>query len=62
MKPRYLVCDNPGCPYQGEVRKLWPIPVGRGMFIQPAVFCECSLEIEMRRTEPLVAIPEPLVG
>ena len=49
LRPRQYVCEQTGCHFRGEVRKVHPTRYGRGMLVWPVPCCECTPDIPMRQ-------------
>lgn len=49
----WVVCNQDGCPWQDQVRRLEREHVHPGMYALRGVSCECNSTIEMRR------VPKP---
>ena len=59
---QYVVCNEPGCPRQDEVRRVERPVVGDGMIAFLGVACECSPDREMRRVAaPAIDMDEVMV-
>lgn len=50
LPPRHVVCDNPECIYEGQLRQVYPIRIGRDLFTYPPATCGCRSDIELRIT------------